>query len=516
MKAELRAVRGFGAPVAGEALVLDAAFSARYDLNLRTGRISRAGHPQRGESIAGRVLVIRSVQGGTAGGWAFMAMRERGVGPVGLVCCHANPVLVQGAVSADLPILDGLDEAEIDLVETGDHVTLLPERRSLLVWSVRGGLDRVTVQEAYRGIAGGSRPNHVTVDLGAVRQNCLHAASIGAASGLKVIAALKADAYGFGLLPVAQACLGAGADAVGVGDFESVALLREGNVSAPVMVYPGPRLTLEWRDRLREFGRVSVVLGAHDAARAAVDPLFDGLDVVVKVDIGLNRFGVRPESAAQAVLDIERAGRARVVGVLAHLAAGELDPPAVHELQLARFGHALDSLEARGALPALRAAVSTATMACLAPMKLDPRMTHVDPGRLLLGLQARGAEGPAWRPALVEVASQLAEVKDSIGAATKVGVVPIGRRDGIDVLNAGVALTKGRRVAVAATYIEHTVLDLGDSPDSTVGDPVIFLGSQDEESITLADAIANVPRTKPVDVLLRLSVPRRYLMPADG
>jgi predicted aconitase with swiveling domain len=97
------------------------------------GLISRIGHPLRGETITGRILIFPSVQGGVAGGWAFMAMRGLGVGPAGLVFGAVNPVIVQGAVAAELPLLAGIDESVFTVVRSGDEVLLDPSIPGLVV-----------------------------------------------------------------------------------------------------------------------------------------------------------------------------------------------------------------------------------------------------------------------------------------------------------------------------------------------------------------------------------------------
>lgn len=118
--------QGVGALVSGEAVVSPVPFSARYDLDRTTGVFSRNDHPLRGESIVDRILVASGVQGGVAAGWAFLAMRGLGVGPRALIFGAVNPVMVQGAVTAGLPIVAGLDPGFFDQVRTGDRIRVDP------------------------------------------------------------------------------------------------------------------------------------------------------------------------------------------------------------------------------------------------------------------------------------------------------------------------------------------------------------------------------------------------------
>lgn len=128
-----RAERGLGQVVDALALVSSEPFSARYDLDRDAGVISRLDHPLRGAAIAGMVLVCPAVQGGVAGGWAFLAMAQRGVGFAGLVFENVNPVVVQGAIAAGIPILSGIDQAIFAELRTGQRIRLDPSRLEVQV-----------------------------------------------------------------------------------------------------------------------------------------------------------------------------------------------------------------------------------------------------------------------------------------------------------------------------------------------------------------------------------------------
>ena len=119
--------RAIGSPVQGPALVDPVLFSARYDLDWRRGVFSRLGHPLDGEPVAGTILVCPGVQGGIAGGWAFLELASRGLGFAGLVFGRTNPVVVQGAQAAGIAIAGGVDAAIFEHVRQGAPVRLDPE-----------------------------------------------------------------------------------------------------------------------------------------------------------------------------------------------------------------------------------------------------------------------------------------------------------------------------------------------------------------------------------------------------
>ncbi|MGH2600932.1 MAG: aconitase X swivel domain-containing protein, partial [Dehalococcoidia bacterium] len=72
-------------------------------------------------------------KGGVATAWALLDMRARSVAPAGLIFQRANPIMVQGAVLADLALLDGLDPDPLSVIETGDILRLDPARGLVIV-----------------------------------------------------------------------------------------------------------------------------------------------------------------------------------------------------------------------------------------------------------------------------------------------------------------------------------------------------------------------------------------------
>jgi len=141
MRATYAVQQACGPAVQARVLLDPLTFSPRYDLDRVRGTFSRTGHPLHGESLAGRVLASPGVQGGVAGGWAFLAMAGADVGPAALVFGHVNPVMVQGAVTAGIAIAAGVDPAFFDEIGTDDVVRVDPAARSVQVlsggWSPR-------------------------------------------------------------------------------------------------------------------------------------------------------------------------------------------------------------------------------------------------------------------------------------------------------------------------------------------------------------------------------------------
>jgi predicted aconitase with swiveling domain len=131
----IRLQRAWGQAVQAPALVMREGFSPRYDLDRWTGVISRIGHSAEGKSIRDRVLIIPTTKGGVAGGWAFFDLLHKGIAPKALIFGKLNPVMVQGAVLAGLPVMEGWDQDLLSLVRSDDVVRLDPAARTLTLVS---------------------------------------------------------------------------------------------------------------------------------------------------------------------------------------------------------------------------------------------------------------------------------------------------------------------------------------------------------------------------------------------
>jgi hypothetical protein len=122
----LRGPRGFGPDVEASILLSRDTFSIRYDLDRETGVVSRRGHALEGQSLAGRIVYFPAVQGGVAAGWAFLALRARGVAPAGVLFGRTNPVMVQGLVLAGIPVMHRLEPDPLAVLDAGDLIRVRP------------------------------------------------------------------------------------------------------------------------------------------------------------------------------------------------------------------------------------------------------------------------------------------------------------------------------------------------------------------------------------------------------
>ena len=125
--------QAYGPVVEGEALVSEEGFSPRYDLDRWTGMITKPGHKLEGASIVDKVCFFPSAKGGIAAGWAFYDIKRKKIAPKAFIFGVTNPVMVQGAIFAGIPITAGWTPHPRGVVKTGDWVRVDPARRVIEV-----------------------------------------------------------------------------------------------------------------------------------------------------------------------------------------------------------------------------------------------------------------------------------------------------------------------------------------------------------------------------------------------
>ncbi len=133
MTQTIQVERAYGKPVSGAVIVFREGFSPRYDLDRITGVISRRGHSAEGQAIKDKILVIPTAKGGVAGGWAFFDLVYKGLAPKAFVFGRLNPVMVQGAIFAQLPITEGWSPNALELLHTGDVISIDPAERLIKI-----------------------------------------------------------------------------------------------------------------------------------------------------------------------------------------------------------------------------------------------------------------------------------------------------------------------------------------------------------------------------------------------
>ena len=377
---------------------------------------------------------------------------------------------------------------------------------------------------------GRALPAQADVDLGALRDNI--AALAEHAGRAEVMAVVKADAYGHGLLPCARAAREGGATWLGVAQLAEALTLRAAGDSGRLMSWlhvPG--------DAFAEAVAADIDLSAsapwtvHEIV-AAARAVGRTARLHLKIDTGLSRGGATVDDWAE-LLDValraEAEGAVRVVGVWSHMVWADVPDHPTSARQLEVFTEAVRVAEARGAdLEVRHLANSAATLTTPAAC-----FDLVRPGLAVYGLspvpQVGGPDRFGLRPVMT-LRGRLSLVKRvpagtgvSYGHAyttakdTTLALVPLGYADGLprSAENAGPLLVAGRRHRLAGRVcMDQVVVDLGDRPDVAdvrEGGPVVVFGDATRGG-TSAQGWADASGTISYEVVTRVGsrVPRVY------
>lgn len=374
-----------------------------------------------------------------------------------------------------------------------------------------------TVPLARRNLDGMSFQAEAVVDLTAIAANV---ANLAGRTDADVLAAVKADGYGHGIVPAARASLDGGATWLGVATLDEAHALRAAGISAPILAWlvaPGLPLS-EAIDAGIDLAATSVTQLGEIAAAGAGRPA----RVHLKADTGMGRGGVPraqwplfTELAAKAQAD----GRIEVVGAWSHLACADEPNHDANSGQYEAFTQYLDIVSAAGLTPRWRHLANSAALL------VDPK-SHFDlvrAGIAIYGYSPVPGSDFGLRPAM-ELRARLVLVKRvtaghgiSYGHTfvtdrdTTVASVPLGYADGIprSTSNLAEVIVDGiRRPVRGRVCMDQVMIDLGDA-ETEAGEVAVFFGDGD---ITAADW-ARWSGTIPNEILTSIGtrVPRRYV-----
>jgi alanine racemase len=364
------------------------------------------------------------------------------------------------------------------------------------------------------------RPTRIEVYTEALRSNFRAVKNLVAPA--KVMATVKANGYGHGLITVAKTLEKEGVDALGVAYVEEAMELRHAGVSAPILVFGG--LLEEQVDLYIQYD-IDVTASSVmklEQIEASAKKLGKRARVHLKIDTGLERLGVHYYSS-QSLFDAALGATAcDVVGVFSHFADVNPRDLGLASLQLERFLESLSYFERRATQPFLRHIANSGAVLGFPQSYLD----MVRPGLCLYGVYP----DPQFRrvvelkPAL-SLKSQVVYfkvVREGAGVSyghtwkaphdTRIVTIPIGYGDGyLRVLsNCGYALVRGIKYPIVGKIcMDQMMVDISPQGEAYNGDEVVLIGQQGEESLSVED-LAAVIETTPHEILVSLNqrIPR--------
>jgi alanine racemase len=331
------------------------------------------------------------------------------------------------------------------------------------------------------------------VDLSAIKHNV---ALLKEKSGTNLLAVVKADAYGHGLVPVAKAAIGAGASMLGVALLEEAITLRESGITEPILawlVQPGS----DFKSAIDN--NIDVAAGSikalHEIQAASKEKK---ARVHLELDTGMTRGGFLAEWDQLTASDI--AG-VEIVGVFSHFARADEPEQGQNSEQITRFHEMVKKLESLGCTKVIKHLANSAATLTNPDSTLDMARTGIAMYGLTPDVGMGSSKDFGLRPAM-QLRAALYLVKDvpadtpvGYGASeltsrdTKLGVVTMGYADGIPRIarGAGVWINGQRAPIIGRVSMDQFVVDLGPDSKAKSGDWVVVFGNGSHGEFTADD-----------------------------
>ncbi len=342
-------------------------------------------------------------------------------------------------------------------------------------------------------------------------------------SPLKVMAVVKANAYGLGVLPIAERLMRAGAAGFCVAELrEAVQLLPLGK---PVQILGG-LLDSELEAAVKH--RFILGITGYEAAKKISDEsVRQGVvtEVHFKIDSGMGRLGILAENALETAKEVVKLPNLNCCGIYSHFPAAADDELSLKQaetvLQIAK------ELESAGIhLTKRHIANSDAINSC--PFAKVPEFTHVRAGINLHGAFNAAGEEKIGLRSTVTLKSRIVQIREMpaehtigydrtcrLSGDTKVATVAAGYADGIPLMlsNRGSVIIRGKVCPILGRIsMDYTTVCVDGIEDLHPGEEVIFIGESGESRITVGDW-ATLKGTHPYEVLCSIGprVNRTYL-----
>ena len=332
---------------------------------------------------------------------------------------------------------------------------------------------------------------YVEVDLGAIAHNI---AKVKSQTQAEILAVVKADAYGHGLVPVAQCALESGATYLGVALLEEALALRAAGIDAPTIAWLTP-LGEDFERAISQNIDLSVssialfeaILNA--GARVGIKPR-----IHFEIDTGMHRGGVLGEWKEFLNFALAHQNEYELIGFWSHFARADEPIESYNQLQLDEFDRALAELKSSGLHPVIvhfanSAAALSLPTAHRQMVRLGIAMYGLSPDVTTMG----SSQDLGLRPAM-SVFAKLHLVKEikagdavgygGVGVAgtdTTIGIVVMGYADGLPRIAAattGVVHGQSRAPLIGRVSMDQCVVDLGPESSAKAGDYVAVISAQ--------------------------------------
>jgi alanine racemase len=342
-----------------------------------------------------------------------------------------------------------------------------------------------------------ARPLWAEVSLSAIGHNLSEVKRL-VGPAVKIIASVKGDAYGLGIVPVGRHLEKLGVNALATANFDDAVAVRKSGVRIPIVMFAGNLPS--GLGALLDYDLTPTVCDL-DTAKIVSKLATRRVNVHVKVDAGLGRLGVKLRDARSFIRAIAQLPGINVQGVYTHIPFSNDVGEAWSRRRLVAFTELIDQIQSVDGLRLDYAqACASPSIACEFPDTLNT----ITPGELLYGIRPvqRQLLGWPFKSALKSVKASLTHIAHhqpgddlvisgqyTLRSAMRTGVILFGRDNGFrtPAVPDAYVLCRGKRCAIVGVSAEYTVIDLANAENARIGDEVTVIGRDGDESIGLEE-----------------------------
>jgi len=363
------------------------------------------------------------------------------------------------------------------------------------------------------------RPLWIEVDLGALRHNFRNIKRI-VGPKVKVMATLKQEAYGHGLIPVAGELSHLGVDFFGLGSLEEAIVLRKNKFKEPILILSS--VLDKYAKEFIEYRVIPTIVDLKFAQRLNREAKRKGriIPVHIKIDTGMGRLGVWHTKSVSFIKKLSRLKHISPEGLWTHFPAADTDRKFTVE-QIRAFNTLINRLKKEG--------ITFKYIHCANSVGIvnyeDAHFNMVRPGIILYGIKPYPLD-IGLKP-LLSLKSKAIFIKPvskgrSIGYGRtfiakrplNIATVSVGYADGYPwrLSNKAKVIIRNKLFNISGRVcMDHIMVDLGRHTQVKAGDDVILIGNSKKAKIAAED-LAIWAETIPYEIVSRLSlkIPRFY------
>ncbi|WP_317366531.1 alanine racemase [uncultured Tyzzerella sp.] len=338
----------------------------------------------------------------------------------------------------------------------------------------------------------------------------------------KIMAIVKADAYGHGSVEVAKTALYNGADWLGVAIIDEAIELRKNNIFEPILILGN---TIEYKLLQVIKYNITQTIFSYDIAKKLSDEALKikkSVDIHIKIDTGMSRLGFLPtEESIEEIMAIKKLPYINITGIFTHFATSDMEDKNFTKEQFEKYMWIIDKLEKRGINNLIKHVSNSGAILDLQEYRLD----MVRAGIILYGMypSTQVLKNIDIKPAmsLKTYVTYVKEIEPNVSVSycrtyftnkkTKIATIPVGYADGYARI-----LSNKARVFVNGYYanvvgnicMDQFMIDVTNIPNIKQGDIVTLMG----QDIT-AEELARLQNTINYEIVCNIGkrVPRVYI-----